>query len=113
MVGGVFGATNGVAPGYAASLRWRALDLYSEGEYVFDAGDLSESFFFSWSEASIIPVNWFRFGLAAQHTPASDGRDVQRGVLVSFAYKKVEATTYVFNPDARRPTFMFSLTVGF
>jgi hypothetical protein len=37
MLGGVFGKTNGIAPGYSGTLDWWKLRLYSEGEYVFDA----------------------------------------------------------------------------
>ena len=36
MIGGVFGDTTGIAPGYKGSLGWWKLELYSEGEYVFD-----------------------------------------------------------------------------
>ena len=36
MLGGVFGDTTGIAPGYKGSLSWWKLELYSEGEYVFD-----------------------------------------------------------------------------
>ena len=39
MLGGVFGDTTGIAPGYKGSLSWWKLELYSEGEYVFDAGE--------------------------------------------------------------------------
>ena len=35
IVGGVFGDTTGIAPGYKGSLRWLKLELYSEGESVF------------------------------------------------------------------------------
>ena len=38
-LGGVFGQTDGIAPGYNGSLRWRQLEFDSEGEYVFDAHD--------------------------------------------------------------------------
>ena len=38
LLGGVFGETTGIAPGYKGSLSWRMLELYSEGEYVFDSG---------------------------------------------------------------------------
>ena len=41
MLGGVFGDISGIAPGYKGSLRWRKLEFYSEGELVFDTGDLS------------------------------------------------------------------------
>ena len=38
MVGGVFGNLTGFAPGYKGSLTFWKLELYSEGEYVFEAG---------------------------------------------------------------------------
>jgi len=35
MLGGVFGNTTGIAPGYKGSLSWWRLELYSESEYIF------------------------------------------------------------------------------
>jgi len=47
MLGGVFGKSTGIAPGYKGSLSWWKLELYSEGEYVVDTGDSSASFFYN------------------------------------------------------------------
>jgi hypothetical protein len=114
MLGGVFGETTGIAPGFKGSLSWWKLELYSEGEYVFDTRDSSGSFFYNWSELSLAPVEWFRFGLVAQRTRAyQTDRDIQRGLLVGLSYKKVSFTTYVFNPDESRPTLVFALGVTF
>ena len=80
MIGGVFGDTTGIAPGYKGSLTWRKLELYSEGEYVFDTGSTSDSFFYNWSELTLAPVEWFRFGLVTQRTRVyKTDRDTQRG----------------------------------
>ena len=57
MLGGVFGNTTGVAPGYKGSLSWWKLELYSEGEYVIDAGARSGNFFYNWSELTSRPRN--------------------------------------------------------
>ena len=62
MLGGVFGDTNGIAPGYKGSLSWQELELCSESEYVFDAGNSSDKFFYTWSELGWAPVDWFRIG---------------------------------------------------
>jgi len=59
MIGGVFGDTTGVAPGYKGSLTWLKLELYSEGEYVFDTGSTSDSFFYNWSELTLAPPSGF------------------------------------------------------
>jgi hypothetical protein len=50
MIGGVFGNTTGVAPGYQASLTYKKISLSSSGEYVFDTKDRNGSFFYSWPE---------------------------------------------------------------
>jgi hypothetical protein len=114
MVGGVFGDTTGVAPGYEGSLSWKGLELYSEGEFVFDTGNSSGNFFYTWSELSYSPWEWFRFGLAAQRTKAyQTDLDIQRGVLVGFSYKKVDFTTYVFNLGWTKPTWVLALGVNF
>jgi hypothetical protein len=114
MLGGVFGHTTGIAPGYHGSLSWWKLELYSEGEYLFDTGDSSASFFYNWSELTLAPMEWLRFGLATQRTRAyQTDRDVQRGFLVGVSYKKVSFTTYVFNADEGRPTIVLAAGVHF
>jgi hypothetical protein len=114
MIGGVFGNTTGIAPGYKGSLTWWKLELYSEGEYVVDPGNSSGSFLYNWSELTLSPVEWFRFGMVTQRTRAyQSDRDVQRGVLAGFKYKQVSFTTYVLNPDESRPTVVLAVGVNF
>ena len=114
MLGGVFGDTKGVAPGYKGSLGWWKVELYSEGEYVFDTDDSSESFFYNWSELTLSPVDWFRFGIVTQRTRAYESdRNIQRGVLVGLSLKNVDLSAIVLNPDEDKPVFAFSLGVTF
>jgi len=114
MVGGVFGDTSGVAPGYKGSLSWWKLELYSEGEYVFDSEVHSDSFFYTWSEFSLRPVDWFRFGYVVQRTRAyKSDVDTQRGILVGFTYKKIDLGAYVFNLEESKPTLVMSFAVNF
>ena len=114
MLGGVFGDTTGIAPGYKGSLGWWKLELYSEGEYVFDTRDSSGSFFYNWSELTLSPLDWLRFGMVTQRTRAYEtDRDIQRGFLVGLSYKKLSFTTYVFNPDESKPTVVLAVGVTF
>jgi hypothetical protein len=114
MLGGVFGETTGVAPGYKGSLSWWKLELYSEGEYVFDTGNSSDNFFYNWSELTLSPVDWFRFGLVTQRTRLyKTDREVQRGVLAGFSYKMVDLSAIVFNPDDAKPTLVFAVGLTF
>ena len=105
LVGGVFGETTGVAPGYKGSLSWRMFEGYSEGEYVFDAGERTDSFFYNWSELTVAPVAWLRVGLVTQRTRAyKSDRDIQRGLFVGTTFRALDVTAYVFNPDDSKPT---------
>jgi hypothetical protein len=114
MLGGVFGDTTGVAPGWTGSLRWWKLDLSSQGEYVFDTRSSSDSFFYTWSELTLAPAEWFRFGLAVQRTKLyQTDLDIQRGVLVAFTYRNVDVSAYVFNPDESNPVFVLALALTF
>jgi hypothetical protein len=54
------------------------------------------------------------FGSAIQRTKLyQPDFDVQRGLLVGFAYKRVDFTTYVFNPEVSRPTVVLAIGIRF
>jgi hypothetical protein len=100
MVAGVFGETDGVAAGYEGALGYWKVAFASEGEYVFDFADASGGFFYNWSELTLSPLEWFRFGFVVQRTRVyQTERDIQRGLLVGVANELAGVTTYVFNPD--------------
>ena len=113
MLGGVFGDTTGIAPGYEATLSWWKIELSTEGEYLFDTRGSSDNFFYTWSELSLAPTDWFRFGGVVQRTKLYDTSfDIQRGFLVGFSYKRVDLTTYVFNPG-NDATIVVAVSVNF
>jgi hypothetical protein len=114
MIGGTFGNTTGVAPGYLASLSWKKIALSTEGEYVFDTKESTGNFFYSWTELTYSPTAWCRAGLVAQRTKAyHTDLDIQRGLLVSFSHNKLDFTTYVFNAGWADPTVVLSLGFNF
>jgi hypothetical protein len=114
MLGFVSGDTNGIAPGYHLTIGWRVFDFYTEGEYVFDRDDHSDSFFYSWSELAWSPRDWLRLGLAAQRTRVyRSERDLQPGFLVGVSLGAISLGAYVFNPDRDDPTYVASLAVVF
>jgi hypothetical protein len=112
MVGGIFGNTTGVAPGYLFTISYKKISLYSEGEFVFDTRNSGGNFFYNWNELTYAPTDWFRAGLASQRTRAyQTPLDVQRGLFAGVSYKKVDFTTYVFNFGWTDPTVV--LAIGF
>ena len=46
MIGGVFGRTNGIAPGCDASLTYKKIELSISNEYVFDTTHKSGNFYY-------------------------------------------------------------------
>ena len=114
MVGGVFGDTSGVAPGYRGSIAWRALEFTSEGEAMIDADDSADSFFYNWSELTLAPVDWLRFGLVTQRMRAYRAdREVQRGLLVGTSFRKLDVTAYLFDPDDGKAILVVAFAVSF
>lgn len=114
MIGGIFGNTTGLAPGYEFSLSYKKIMLSSTGEYVFDTKNHSGSYFYSWPELTYSPWEWFRIGLVAQRTKAyHTSLDVQRGFLVGVSYKKFNFATYILNPGWAKPTLVFEAGFDF
>jgi hypothetical protein len=114
MIGGIFGNTTGIAPGYEVSLSYKKVSLSSSGEYVFDTKERGGSFFYSWPQLTYSPSGWLRVGLVAQRTKAyHTNLDVQRGLLVGLSHKNVQFTTYVFNLGWTDPTWVFEAGFDF
>ena len=114
MFGAVVGATDGIIPALELDFAWRRLELYSEGEYVIDVNRLSDSFLYNWSEVSVWPVKWLRAGVVTQRTRAHHvPPDIQRGLLVGAALRKVEPVFYFFNPGSDDRFFVASIGVEF
>ena len=114
IIGGVFGDTNGVAPGLELTLSWKGFELYSESEYVIDVHDSSNNYFYNWAQLGYSPLDWLAVGLASQRTRTyHTDLDVQRGLFVGLTYKSVSLTTYVFNLGWESPTVIVSLSAGF
>jgi hypothetical protein len=101
MFGGVTGRTTGIVPALEGHIAWKRLEFYSEGEWVVNVGDTTNSFFYNWSELSVWTTEWLRAGVVTQRTRAySSPRDIQRGLLVGAAGSKVEGTLYFFSPGS-------------
>jgi hypothetical protein len=114
MIGGVFGRTNGIAPGCEASVTWKKLEFSINNEYVFDTTSKSGNFYYNWPQFTYTPLEWLNLGLVAQKSKTLQTRlDVQRGFFVGFTHKKFGFTTYVFNAGWTDPTVVLELNTAF
>ena len=112
ILGGVFGDTEGIAPGFKGSLNWWKLEFTARA----NASSIRRFFrqFPKWSEFSLAPAGWWRFGMVTQRTRVyKSDRTVQRGVLAGVSLKRVALTAYFFNPDTDKPSFVFAVVVPF
>jgi hypothetical protein len=100
ILGVVFGAKQGIAPGLEASVAYGAVDFYTEAEYVYDNKVKEDSFTYAWSELGFSPWKWLRFGLVGQRTRVyRSDREFQRGVFGQAVLGEVTLGLYVLNPD--------------
>lgn len=120
MLGGVFGDITGVAPGYEIRVTYNKndraiIELLTEGEYFVDSGTSSGNFYYSWSEFSAYPTEWFRFGLVVESTQASSDSDIRPGPLLGFKCKDKDRalTFYWLSPGSREATFVFGVNFEF
>jgi hypothetical protein len=115
MFGLVFGETDGVAPGLELDIAWRALEFYSESEYVFDFESSEDSFFYAWIQTTGTLADWLRVGIVAQKTETyQTGLEVQRGLMVEVSRAAFSLGSYWFNPDrSEDDLFVFSLAYEF
>lgn len=112
-VGWVFGAVPGFAVGYEVTISFWQLELYSEGELVFDPTHSLESYFYNWSELRLTLLDRLLVGVVVQRTRAFESQlDLQRGFFVGLTDPQVDVTVYLFNPDVE-PTFVLGLDLRF
>jgi len=111
MIGGVFGRTNGIAPGLEVFLKYKKkVEASIANEYVFDTTSKSGNFYYAWPQLTYSPVEWFQVGAVAQHTVAyNTAAKIQRGFLVGFSHTHWGFTTYVFNPGIPGTTVVLEL----
>jgi hypothetical protein len=114
MLGGVFGNTTGIAPGYGISARYGPIEFFTQGEYLFDVGNSSGNFFYTWSELSCQMLSWVKAGIVIDRTKTlGTSFDIRRGPLLGFTYKKVDFTTYWLSPGSMDSTLIFAVAVNF
>lgn len=84
------------------------------GRIRLRCGRVLGEFFYNWSELTLAPVDWFRFGMVTQRTRVyQTGSDIQCGPLVGFSVKRIDLTTYVLYPDEGKPTVVLAVTLNF
>jgi len=100
MVGVLAGETRGFAPGLELGAGIGPVDLYGEAEWVIEAGDDAEDFFYLWTELGVRPIAPLRLGLAGQRTRVVEiPRDLARGPFAAVDLGRAGLTACWLDPD--------------
>jgi len=114
MAGVIAGRTNGVAPGLEISLSWKTLELYSEGEYVFDVEGRENDYFYNWSQLTWQASEWLGLGLATQRTRLYQSEpSIDRGILAAVTSGPVTLSVYGFNLGDDSPFAIVTVGIEF
>jgi hypothetical protein len=114
ILGVVFGNKKGIAPGLLLDTYYRKLNLYSESEYLVDYSGKESSYYYTWSELTIAPTGWMKFGMAIQRTKLyQTNLDIQRGVSLGFTKKFLTVTGYLFNMGWDNPLGILRVAAKF
>jgi hypothetical protein len=110
MAGIAFGNTVGIIPALEMSLGYGPLDLYAEGEYLFDLHDSEGNFAYTWLELGFSPADPIRAGLVAQRTRIFQSPlEVDRGLFAQVKPGPTTISVYAFNLF----TGSWFVTIGF
>lgn len=114
MLGFAVGNTDGIAPGMEVDMSLGKFRFYTENEYLFELNDKANSFFYSWSELSFAPKEWFWFGISWQRLrPYQSDRVVEKGFTAGFAINRFAVQGYYFNPGSETQFGIVNLSVSF
>lgn len=115
MIGGITGHTKGVALGYETTLTLGKFELYWEVEFLKDASATEDNFFYSWSDLSFSPQDWWWVGISGQRTRLYNTElDFQRGFFVGGGLGVWSLTAYAYNVGfTDEPFVLFTLAAEF
>jgi hypothetical protein len=114
MIGFVVGNTNGIAPGLEARLKWKKIDFYSEGEYVFDFDGRENDFFYAWTELAITPFRSFRTGISTNRTKLFQSElELQKAIFIEYSFWKFTAGLHYFNLFSNNEFVVATLDIEF
>lgn len=98
MVGVAGGNTKGFLAGFEATLTIGKFELYSETEHLWDNAGKDYNFFYSWTDLSFSPKEWWWVGISGQRTRLfQTDLEIQRGIFVGLAAGKWAFTGYTYN----------------
>jgi len=112
MLGGIVGNTDGIAPGLEIDLQYYGVEFSSQSEYVIDFSGRKNDYYYSWTDLSYSPLDWFWFGLSMQRTRIHlNPEEFQFGLMAGGGYKSLGLTSYLYSLGSDDPCLIIALTL--
>jgi hypothetical protein len=117
MVGGAFGDVKGVAPGLEIEAEWGRVAYWLEAEYLFDVGDSSASYLYTWSELNVYALRWLWLGASVQRLKVvQTATELDVGPMVGVGNRGVPGWSlsfYAYGLTRSTPTYLLTAAVMF
>jgi hypothetical protein len=114
MLGAVLGNSDGIAPGLEMDFTSGKFELYSEMEFLFEFNDISNGYYYNWTELTYAPRDWLWVGITGQRTRLyQSSLDIQRGILAGVGLKNVALSGYMFNAFTEDLFLIVNLSIRF
>jgi hypothetical protein len=117
MIGGVFGNTQGIAPGADVEARWGRVAFWLEAEYLVGTRNRADDFLYAWSELNVYLVPWLWVGGSVQRLKLeATPTEVDVGPMVGFGKPGSPGWSlsfYVYGLARAEPWWLGTLAVMF
>lgn len=110
LAGVVIGSVAGAAPGLELEISYDILNVNIQSEYFFNAENIDDSFFYTWNEIGVTPIDWLNAGIVIERTRSYGAdKDLQAGIYAGVSYSDFYFNTYFFDPDKIDRSMLFAL----
>jgi hypothetical protein len=114
IAGIVFGRLNGFAPGLETFLLFKAFELNSQTECVFDFSGKEGSYIYTYIQLGANLSDHIGLGITAQRTRLyQTDFDLQRGIFARYSFWKLNAEFSYYNPFSSGYFFVAMLSTDF
>jgi hypothetical protein len=114
MAGVAGGRTKGVAAGLEFTVTLGKFELSSESEYLWDRAGSEYNFFYSWTDVTFSPKDWWWVGISGQRTKLYQTEtDIQRGLILGASAGAWDFSGYFYNLGLDAPFFLFDVVFSF
>jgi hypothetical protein len=114
IIGGLVGGLDGIGIGLEFTFNYKNFEIDHAMEFRFDFNTKENDDFYSWTDISYSPLEWFYFGVSGQRTRLIENDvDIQLGPFAGIGYNEFELAGYTYNLGTEDYYFVVSTSYSF